>query len=96
MNKKDYKKAFETIKKCADKGHLPAIYDLGANFYYNGNGTEKNDKLAEYYLRIAKEAGIVKAVEDATMYVRTGEWVKATATEYEKAQNGNKKPKGEM
>ena len=45
------------------------------------------------YVRNIKDAGIVKAVEDATMYVRTGEWVKATAAEYEKAQNGNKKLK---
>ena len=45
------------------------------------------------YVRNIKDAGIVKAVEDATMYVRTGEWVKATAAEYEKAQNGIKKPK---
>ena len=48
------------------------------------------------YVRNIKDAGIVKAVEDATMYVRTGEWVKSTAEEYEKAQNGTKKPKGEM
>ena len=61
--KKDYQKAFETIKKCADKGHVAAIYDLGANFYYNGNGTEKNDKLAEYYLNIAKNAGLKRAIK---------------------------------
>ena len=48
------------------------------------------------YVRNIKDAGIVKAVEDAKMYVRTGEWVKTTAAEYEKAQNGIKKPKGEM
>ena len=60
---KDYKKAFEIIKECADKGHIAAIYDLGANFYYNGNGTEKNLKLSEYYLRIAKEAGLKRAVD---------------------------------
>ena len=48
------------------------------------------------YVRNIKNAGIVKAVSNATMYVRTGEWVKTTAAEHEKAQNGNKKPKGEM
>ena len=32
---------------CAMQRHLPAIYDLGANFYYNGVGTEKNLKLSE-------------------------------------------------
>jgi TPR repeat protein len=39
---KDYKQAFLIIKECAEKGHIAAIYDLGANFYYNGNGTEKS------------------------------------------------------
>ena len=61
--KKDYQKAFEIIKKCADKGHIAAIYDLGANFYYNGNGTEKNDKLAEFYLNIAKNVGLKRAIK---------------------------------
>ena len=28
------KKAFEIIKKCADKRHIATIYDLGTNFYY--------------------------------------------------------------
>ena len=65
---KDYKKAFEIIKECADQGHIAAIYDLGANFYYNGNGTEKNYKLAEYYLRIAKEAGLKRAIDKYAEY----------------------------
>ena len=47
---KDYKKAFEIIKECADNGHIGAIYDLGANFYFNGNGTNLNLDLANYYL----------------------------------------------
>ena len=59
---KDYKKAFEIIKECAEKGHIAAIYDLGANFYYNGNGTERNLRLAEYYLRLAKQAGLKRAI----------------------------------
>ncbi|MDO5564883.1 MAG: hypothetical protein Q4F88_06620 [Eubacteriales bacterium] len=66
--KKDHKKAFEIIKDCADKGHIAAIYDLGANFYYNGNGTERNHKLSEYYLRIAKETGIKRAIEKYKEY----------------------------
>lgn len=65
---KDYKKAFEIIKDCADKGHIAAIYDLGANFYYNGNGTKRNHKLSEYYLRIAKEAGLKRAIEKYRTY----------------------------
>ena len=59
---KNYKKAFEIIKECADEGHIAAIYDLGANFYYNGNGTERNLRLAEYYLRLAKQAGLKRAI----------------------------------
>lgn len=59
--KKDYQKAFEIIKECADKGHIAAIYDLGANFYFNGNGTDINYELATYYLNIAKENGLKRA-----------------------------------
>lgn len=58
---KDYSKAFEIIKECADKGHIAAIYDLGANFYFNGNGTDINYELANYYLNIAKENGLKRA-----------------------------------
>ena len=65
---KDYNKAFEIIKECAKKGHIAAIYDLGANFYYNGNGTEKNHKLSEYYLRIAKQAGLKRAIDKYEEY----------------------------
>lgn len=60
--KKDYRKAFEIIKECADKGHIAAIYDLGANFYFNGNGTDINYELADYYLNVAKENGLKRAV----------------------------------
>lgn len=58
---KDYIKAFEIIKECADKGHIAAIYDLGANFYFNGNGTDINYELADYYLNIAKENDLKRA-----------------------------------
>lgn len=60
---KDYKKAFEIIKECADKGHIAAIYDLGANFYFNGNGTDINYELADYYLDIARENGLKRAID---------------------------------
>ena len=66
--KKDPKKAFEIIKRCADNGHIAAIYDLGANFYYSGNGTEMNKKLAEYYLKMAKDAGLKRAIEKYRQY----------------------------
>lgn len=65
---KDYKQAFKIIKECAEKGHIAAIFDLGANFYYNGNGTEKNQKLSEYYLRIAKQAGLKRAINKYKEY----------------------------
>ncbi len=58
---RDEKKAFELIHDCAMQGHLPAIYDLGANFYYNGVGTEKNLKLSEYYLSMAVNTGLTRA-----------------------------------
>lgn len=59
--KKDYKKAFDIIKECALNGHIGAIYDLGANFYYNGVGTLANLELADYYLNIACENGLQRA-----------------------------------
>lgn len=65
---KDYNKAFEIIKECAEKGHIAAIYDLGANFYYNGNGTEKNLRLSEYYLKIAKQSGLKRAIDKYEEY----------------------------
>ncbi len=59
----DYNKAFEIIKECADNGHLAAIYDLGANFYYNGKGTEVNYELADFYLTKAKENNLKRAID---------------------------------
>lgn len=60
---KNYNKAFQIIKECADNGHIAAIYDLGANFYYNGNGTDINYELADHYLNIAKENGLKRAID---------------------------------
>lgn len=60
---KDYTKAFKIIKECADLGHIAAIYDLGANFYFNGNGTDVNYELAEYYLNLARENGLKRAID---------------------------------
>lgn len=61
--KKDYNKAFKIIKECADNGHLAAIYDLGANFYFNGKGTEINYELSDYYLQLAKYHGLKRAID---------------------------------
>lgn len=65
---KDEKKAFDIIQECANEGHIAAIYDLGANFYYNGKGTDKNLQLSEKYLKIAKDAGLKRAIEKYDEY----------------------------
>ena len=59
----DYEKAFEIIKECADEGHIAAIYDLGANFYYNGIGTKKDITKSRYYLNIACKEGLPRAIK---------------------------------
>lgn len=58
---KDDKKAFELIYDSAMQGHIAGIYDLGANFYYNGVGTKKDLKLSKYYLKMAMDAGLPRA-----------------------------------
>ena len=70
---RDENKAFELIYDCAMQGHLLAIYDLGANFYYNGVGTEKNLKLSEYYLKMAVNAGLPRAKAKFKQYKDTYE-----------------------
>ncbi len=66
--KKNDKKAFEIIKECALEGHIAAIYDLGANFYYNGIGTEQDIEKAKYYLNIACEEGLPRAIKKYNEY----------------------------
>ena len=66
--KKDENKAFEIIKECADNGHIAAIYDLGANFYYNGVGTDQDIEKAKYYLNIAREEGLPRAIKKYSEY----------------------------
>ena len=65
---KSDKVAFKIIKECACDGHIAAIYDLGTNFYYNGVGIEKDIVLARYYLNIAKEAGLPRAIKKYSDY----------------------------
>lgn len=65
---KDDKKAFEIIRECANLGHIAAIYDLGANFYYNGVGTEKDLEKAKYYLNIACENNLKRAIKKYNEY----------------------------
>ena len=65
---KDDKKAFDIIQECANEGHIAAIYDLGANFYYNGVGTEQDIEKAKYYLKLACEAGLPRAIKKYNEY----------------------------
>ena len=65
---KDDKKAFEIIKECAEEGHIAAIYDLGGNFYYNGVGTEQDIRKAKYYLNLACEEGLPRAIKKYNEY----------------------------
>ena len=65
---KDDKKAFDIIQECANEGHIAAIYDLGANFYYNGVGTEQDVEKAKYYLKLACEAGLPRAIKKYNEY----------------------------
>ncbi len=66
--RKDDKKAFDIIQECANEGHIAAIYDLGANFYYNGVGTERDIEKAKYYLSLASEAGLPRAIKKFNDY----------------------------
>jgi len=52
-------------------GHIAGIYDLGANFYYNGVGTKKDLVLSKYYLEIAKNAGLPRAISKYEEYKST-------------------------
>ncbi|MEE3344265.1 MAG: tetratricopeptide repeat protein [Bacilli bacterium] len=65
---KNDKKAFNIIQECANKGHIAAIYDLGANFYYNGVGTERDIEKAKYYLQLACEEGLPRAIKKYDEY----------------------------
>lgn len=64
----DKNKAFELITSAAEKGHIAAIYDLGANFYYNGIGTEKDWNKAKYYLELAADSNLPRAKKKLLEY----------------------------
>ena len=57
----DKRRAFELISDAAEKGHIAAIYDLGANFYYTGTGTEKDLDKSKYYLELAASYHLPRA-----------------------------------
>ena len=58
-----YKPLLELINEEEQNPRKQAFskFCLGANFYYNGVGTEKNLKLSEYYLKMAVDAGLPRA-----------------------------------
>ena len=58
---KDKRRAFELISDAAEKGHIAAIYDLGANFYYTGTGTKKDLNKSKYYLELAASYNLPRA-----------------------------------
>ncbi len=68
---KDDKMAFILIAEAARQGHIAAIYDLGANFYYNGVGTSKNLELSKYFLTVAADAGLPRAIKKLEEYQDT-------------------------
>ena len=68
---KDDNKAFQLIYECAMQGHLAAIYDLGANFYYNGIGTERDLNLSKYYLELASSVRLPRAMKKLEEYKET-------------------------
>lgn len=65
---KDYNEAFKLIYDSAMQGHIAAIYDLGANFYYYGVGTQRDLKLSKYYLEIASNSGLPRAKTKLMQY----------------------------
>lgn len=65
---KDDNTAFKLIYDSAMKGHIAAIYDLGANFYYNGVGTERDLEKSKFYLELASKYGLPRAIKKLQEY----------------------------
>lgn len=65
---KDYELAFKHIYLSAMQGHIAGIYDLGANFYYNGIGTQKNLQKAKFFLDLASNYGLKRAKDKIHEY----------------------------
>lgn len=57
------KRAREILEKCAEFGHIAAYYDLGYKFYRDGVGGPADIEKSELFLRIAKNAGLKRAIE---------------------------------
>lgn len=65
---KDDNTAFKLIYYSAMKGHIAGIYDLGANFYYNGIGTERDLEKSKFYLELASKYGLPRAIKKLQEY----------------------------
>ncbi len=65
---KDDNTAFKLIYDSAMKGHIAGIYDLGANFYYNGVGTERDLEKSKFYLELASKYGLPRAIKKLQEY----------------------------
>lgn len=65
---KDDNTAFKLIYDSAMKGHIAGIYDLGANFYYNGIGTERYLEKSKFYLELASKYGLPRAIKKLQEY----------------------------
>lgn len=65
---KDDNTAFKLIYDSAMKGHIAGIYDLGANFYYNGIGTERDLEKSKFYLDLASKYGLPRAIKKLQEY----------------------------
>lgn len=81
--KKDDNTAFKLIYDSAMKCHIAGIYDLGANFYYNWVGTERDLEKSKFYLELASNYGLPRAIKKLQEYKLT----------YDNEINFNKKVK---
>lgn len=57
------KRAREILERCSELGHIAAYYDLGYKYYKDGVGGTADLEKSELYLRIAKNAGLKRAIE---------------------------------
>jgi TPR repeat protein len=76
--------------QAAEMGYLPAMFDLGALYYYDGVGTnhEENMRLAEQWLKRAADAEYIPAIYQlATLYEKLSAEANGAVTKegYEKA-----------
>lgn len=67
----DIEKTYQLIYSAAMKGHMAAIYDLGANFYYIGNGTKQDLEKSQYFLELAASYQLPRAKRKLLEYQKT-------------------------